>query len=501
VGVDAGRAAGAAGRPAATRTPAAPATPARPPARRPIRRIWATMILVATVYSYAALQLLVSADVSACTNRPGSTHPRFAGQDGHGVSRNCYCPLNARDPAGAVVPELGLHPVFTVLAGQESGLSLPTGLAFRPDRPCELWAVNSGDNSVVILFNPGSRGANARSSTERRQDSCACHFMSRPSALAFLGGGQSSYNDARRGHPDRFLDPSVMQSAPAAVAGATFVTVHDDDNSFGGGSHDSTHGARRAGNNFMGPTLWSADLTKFAIENNQVFPGNAHSTPEGSHLDMLHEHPFSMGVAWAGRNLRFWSWDGGLDSQYGSLTLSDFGSSDHGYGGCKYAWHLRALMPPACCAIWPSSTGLLTLVRHDSLVRADDHDDGGVRRFQLLANRDGRGNGTVSELRRVPGVSGHMVLDAAGEWLYVADPGNQRVIRVWAQHDESALWGQNNAGGAGSPQTMSGNWPRGVGASCSPGGVCNWAGGQPDGSRLAPEADFKLRQHWAENYT
>ena len=58
--------------------------------------------------------------------------------------------------------------------------------SFHPTRPCQLWIVNAGSNSVSIVFNPGTRGQSA----EWRQDTCACHFMSRPTALAF-GGANS----------------------------------------------------------------------------------------------------------------------------------------------------------------------------------------------------------------------------------------------------------------------------------------------------------------------
>ena len=54
----------------------------------------------------------------------------------------------------------------------------------------------------------------------------------------------------------------------------------------------------RRGNNFMGPTLWPADLRKFAISNNDVFPSDVTQLPEGSHLDMIHQMPYAMGVAW-----------------------------------------------------------------------------------------------------------------------------------------------------------------------------------------------------------
>ena len=95
---------------------------------------------------------------------------------------------------------------------------------------------------------------------------------------------------------------------------------------------------------------------------------------------MIHQQPFSMGAAYAGDGVRYWSWDGGADSKYGSVTLTDFGPTDHGFGGYI-------------------------------------HEDGGVRRYDI-------------DLLRVPGVSGHMLVQDG--WVYVADTGNARVIRFKA---------------------------------------------------------------------
>ena len=50
---------------------------------------------------------------------------------------------------------------------------------------------------------------------------------------------------------------------------------------------------------FAGPTLWSSDLNVFAMPSG----GN------GSHLDMLHQSPNSMGIAHEADNI-FWVYDG-----------------------------------------------------------------------------------------------------------------------------------------------------------------------------------------------
>lgn len=311
-----------------------------------------------------------------CTLRPS------AGGDA-GQSRGCYCPAASRGTAAVVEfgaegrSSRGPTPSFTVLAGAENeGLSQPRGLAFHPQRPCQLWAVNGGSNSVTVLFNPGTRGQSA----EWRQDTCACHFMSRPTAIAF--GGANSGSDNQQG-----VNFQVDSELPGSALGS-FMTIGDDDNSFDGaaaqrGPHGGAIGGKRTANDFMGPTLWSADLEHFAVTNNRMpedFPANVLQKPEGSHLDMIHQQPFGMGAAWSGDGVKYWSWDGGPDSRWGSVTLTDFGPTDHGYGGYN-------------------------------------HDDGGVRRYDIY-------------LKRVPGILGAMLVFSG--WVYVADTGNARVIRFKA---------------------------------------------------------------------
>ena len=280
-----------------------------------------------------------------CTLHRGNRgkNVRFAGQDGGNMMRGCFCPMDARGDGD--VPEFGFagSHTFTVIGNQPQGLSNPRALAFNPARPCELWVANTGDNSITIFFNAGLVNNTV---SERRQDAYSCHFMSRVSGLAFGGGNFGSANDAsrftrpRRGRPFNyhtganpgkgFVDASHVQAVNGDNAGLTFATSQEDDNSFSRGSRHHSH---RTGNNFMGPTLWSADLEKFAIQNNHEFAGNAHEVPEGSHIDMIHEQPFAMGIAWSGRGVQFWSWDGGPDSNLGSITLTHFGRTDHGFGG------------------------------------------------------------------------------------------------------------------------------------------------------------------------
>lgn len=225
--------------------------------------------------------------------------------------------------APAVVPELGGEATrqLTVIGSASDGLDGPRDLAFNPAREGELWTVNLGFDGVVIFHGAGTSQQRA----EVRRDSHADHFMAQPSALAF-------------------------------GAGDTFASCQESVN---------------GGNDFMGPTLWSSDLSIFARRNQESW-----SPLLGSHLDMLHQSPLCMGIAWAGSGNGYWVFDG----YHGHVVFYDF-QHDHGPG-------------------------------------YDDHSDGIVRFYP------------EARVVRRRGIAGHLVLDPASGWLYVADPGNGRVIRL-----------------------------------------------------------------------
>ncbi len=123
-------------------------------------------------------------------------------------------------------------------------------------------------------------------------------------------------------------------------------------------------------NNFMGPALWPADLDIFAkIDDPDLL---------GSHLDMLHQSPDCMGIAHQSDN-KYWVFDG----YHGIIAYYDF-QKDHGPGH-------------------------------------DDHSDGIVRMY------------TDIPVKRVENIPSHMIIDKNSGWLYVADTGNNRVIRINTQ--------------------------------------------------------------------
>ena len=119
----------------------------------------------------------------------------------------------------------------------------------------------------------------------------------------------------------------------------------------------------------MGPAVWSTDLNIFAEENPLGL---------GSHLDMSHESPLCVGIAWEADNA-YWVFDGENDA----LARHDF-QSDHGPG-------------------------------------MDDHSDGIVHRL------------TEPEIERVEEAPGHLVIDQDARRLYAADTGGGRI--VWLDID------------------------------------------------------------------
>ena len=169
--------------------------------------------------------------------------------------------------------------------------------------------------------------------TERRKDAYALHFMAHPSSIAF-GGDKTTI-----GLP------------------GTFATCQESRNTY-----DDTQPA----NNFMGPTLWSSDLTVFAVQ-------DPHGL--GSHLDMLHNSPLCMGIAWQEKNI-YWAYGGARSDivRYNFNQDDGIGNDDHSAGQAVHY-----------------VTGLMTMQ---------------------------------------PEVPSHMVYHASDKMLYVADTGNSRIAKL-----------------------------------------------------------------------
>ena len=212
---------------------------------------------------------------------------------------------------------------YNVIVNSSDQVNRPRDLDFHPNG--DLWIINTGTEnsggSTVKVISPGMVGQ----SDLWKQDGNAWHFMSLPSAIAFSGNGNF----------------------------ATSTSVKDANHNNG---------------TFTGPTLWSSDPLIYAEYHG---PGT-----NGSHLDMLHESPYSMGIASQAGNI-FWVYD----DYSNDIVRYDF-VDDHGPGN-------------------------------------DYHADGRVRRFQGMG---------LSAINRT--IVNHLVLDSDKKWLYFVDGGNQRVLRL-----------------------------------------------------------------------
>lgn len=214
-------------------------------------------------------------------------------------------------------------PIIRPVASSSDDLDKPTDLDFFPILgKNELWVINERNEdiggSTVTLYNAGKEDQE----TLTRVDGNAWHFMSLPTGIAFAENG-------------------FFGTSPGVL--------------------DANH----SGGTFTGPTLWTSDPDIYARPSG----GN------GSHMDMLHGSPYSMGIAHEVDNV-YWIFDG----YNGHPVRYDF-VEDHGPG-------------------------------------AADHSDGRVRRY------------TEIELERAGDIPSHLILDKTTGWLYIADIGNKRVLRL-----------------------------------------------------------------------
>lgn len=225
--------------------------------------------------------------------------------------------------------------ILNLSGSSADGLYKPRDLDFHTDssRPNELWVINENSavfdpnfgGSTVTFYNAGSDSQWA----DYRKDSYSSHFMNTASAIAFSNNGG-------------FANTLDVQDANGNPNGY-----------------------------FSGCTLWEADTTIYAIINQ--------NGPElGSHWDMLHQSPYSVGIAAETDNI-YWLFDG----FHNTITKYNFQDPhpDHEHGG-------------------------------------EDHSDGLIYRYDEI------------NVNRVVGLSSHMVLDHSNDMLYICDTGNQRIIRM-----------------------------------------------------------------------
>ena len=213
---------------------------------------------------------------------------------------------------------------FTTIASGSDGIAQPRDLDFHPVLTRnELWVVLK---STEAIGGKTAKISNAGGSSQNvlvQKDGNAWHFMSLPTGIAFSDNGNFA------------TSPGVL---------------------------DANHGT----GHYTGPALWSSDPAIYA----QPSGGN------GSHLDMMHQCPYSMGIAWEKDNV-FWVFDG----YYGDLMRNDF-QNDHGPGN-------------------------------------DYHSDGRIREYKDFS---------LAKINLE--IPCHLALDEAKKWLYIADAGNNRILRM-----------------------------------------------------------------------
>lgn len=218
-------------------------------------------------------------------------------------------------------------PALTTIGTSTDQLNQPRDLDFKPGTN-ELWVCNYGNTNggtVIIFYNAGLQDQ----SSEFRYDDHSDHFFYYPSAIALSDIGQ-------------FGAVSEIQNSNANSP------------------------------TFMGPSLWLTDTSIFA----KVWQNNwASGYPLGSHIDMLHQSPFAMGIAHDSAEA-YWVMDG----YNGNICKYDF-VADHGPG-------------------------------------YDNHSAGKIWRYQDV---------TVT---RVPQVPSHMIVDKINKWLYFIDGGTKKVKRM-----------------------------------------------------------------------
>lgn len=183
-------------------------------------------------------------------------------------------------------PDEDVSDALEVILTDADGLNRPQDLAFDNAETDRLWIVNRRDFTVTIVHDASTPGRTA----ETRLDPAADHFLENVSSIAFGMHGM-------------------------------FGTCQDSRNTYGGVAPP---------NDFMGPALWSSDLSVFAQSNPEAVAflteRDGRHTDLGSHLDMLHESPLCVGIAWETDNV-YWVFDG-MD---GAIVRYDF-VEDHGPG-------------------------------------------------------------------------------------------------------------------------------------------------------------------------
>jgi len=267
-------------------------------------------------------------------------------------SDNTYTNYSTTDTE--YVPQFGFSFVEVIISDISDDISSPTDLEFHPGRVNELWVANKATDSITIVHNTGLDNQ----TSETRLDVNRNHFLEEVSAISF--GSYHPEFDWQWGSAQESLNTYNGQGNP---------------------------------NYFMGPALWPSSLDHFAVENQNNEDGLL-----GSHIDMLHESPYGVGIAHDYDNVYWYN-----DGYYGELVRYDF-MMDHDTGG-------------------------------------HNHSDGVVQRYSEI------------QLNHSYGTPGHMVLDKETDILYISDAGGDRVI--WVNTDDTTYQTENIMNDSSRLETLS----------------------------------------------
>ena len=219
-------------------------------------------------------------------------------------------------------------PLVTTIAGPQDGIKDPIDLDFNrtPLHWRDLWVVTAESRgyATAIIHNATTK----RPTVQVQKDSRASQFMRRTMGIAM--GSNGSFGTAQNGEP---------------------------------GDGDQNY-------MFMGPTLWSSDTAVFASRY------QSDDKKLASHLDMLHQNPWCLGIAHDTANI-YWV----LDAKYPGVSRYDF-RDPHEVGGT-------------------------------------DHRDGIIRRYVETS---------ITPAQR--GRPAHVALDKVSGLLYYVDPGAAKVHRL-----------------------------------------------------------------------
>lgn len=264
---------------------------------------------------------LLAAGISGCSGESPAGAPTPLG-DGHQLGTGDGSPGSVtlvsiyRSDTPRQATDLAFHPLRS-----ELWVLLREFVDGPPCTQAERHGCDELRGSVAIVS--GAGGANP--TAVWKQDANAWHFMRTPAGIDFGGDGTfATCSEARTGN-------------------------YDDETS-----------------DYNGPTLWSSDPAIFTIQP----PGL-----NGSHLDMLHETPYCMGIGHERANV-YWTFNGKL----GALDRYDFAK--------------------------PHAPG------------ESDHSDGQLQRW------------VEGSLARKPGVPSHLAYEAESARVYVADTGHGRVVAL-----------------------------------------------------------------------